>query len=212
MKTKFLTLSAIAIVALTCSFAVSARAAENLSDLDNKSDSLTLDEQVKEVDGYSYDDYANQTKIEAQASESEVKQLNQKIKQLEQTKRVNEAKARTETERLQASEKRKSEMLRRAATLEAEQKVAQQRLSKTEANIKILNDQTIKARERADQAKKSYDLAMQKQKEDLRRQRQLQAEIKAHQRQQQLYQAKRLKLSNQKLQKSQKPKLASTNY
>jgi hypothetical protein len=211
MKTKFLTLSAFAVVALTCSFAISAHAAENLSDLDNKSDQLTLDEQVKEVDGYGYDDYANQTKIEAQASEKEVKDLDHKIKQLEQVKKSNEAKAKVETVRLQTSEQRKSEMMRRAATLEAEQKVEQQKLQQTEAKINSLNDQTIKARERADQAKKSYQLAFQKQQEGLRRQRQLQAEIKAHQRQEQLYQAKRLKLSNQKLQKSQKPKLASNN-
>lgn len=174
----------------------SAHAGQNstLESMDLEADVLAADAQAEEIEGYSYDLYETQTKIEAKQVANEAKKLESKIARLERQKKASERKAQSAAARLEASEKRREQARKRLAQLEREKSQVDNKVERVTSKVATLNEQAKEARNRANAARQSMLDAERKHNQLLRRKKMLAQEIEKKERQRKQYNARRMKI------------------
>lgn len=149
--------------------------ASNLTDKDYQVEMMSMDMQVEEVDGYSYDDYANQTNIETSQLNKDIKGLKTKISRLKTQKLEAEKRAKRSSESYNLTKKEKFEAEKQAKRFEQILVKEQREVTVLEKKLDKIKDQRAKAEDRSKKAKASLNQVEQQRRNLLKQQRQLTA-------------------------------------
>jgi chromosome segregation ATPase len=151
--------------------------ASNLTDKDDQVEKMSMDSQVEEVDGYSYDDYANQTNIETSQLNKDINGLKDKIARLKSQKAAAEKRAQRSSESYNVTKKEKFEAEKQAKRFEQILTKEQREVSILEKKLDKIKDQKAKADDRTKKAKESLNQVEQQRRDLLRQQRDLTASL-----------------------------------
>ncbi len=151
--------------------------ASNLTDKDDQVEQMSMDSQVEEVEGYSYDDYATQTNIETSQLNKDITGLKEKISRLKNQKADAEKRAKRSSESYNVTKKEKFEAERQAKRFEVLLNKEQREVSVLEKKLNQIKDQKAKAEDRTKKAKESLNQVEQQRRELIKQQRQLTATI-----------------------------------
>jgi chromosome segregation ATPase len=143
--------------------------ASTLTDKDDQAEQMTMDSQVEEVEGYSYDDYATQTNIETSQLNKDITGLKEKISRLKSQK--------LEAEKLLNKEQRQVAILER--------------------KLDKIKSQKAKAEDRSKKARESLGTVEQQKRELLKQQKDLSTSLQKEMRTKKSLDKKRVNTQSQ---------------
>jgi chromosome segregation ATPase len=192
---RILILAAILGLGSGLAFPTHAKAEENLSKLDEKAEDMSLDAQVDEMEGYAYDDYANQTSIEAKQVGDDIQGLKHKISQLSAEKARAQKRAAAEAKRLSQNAEAQRVAQIKAGALSKESAHAQKDLEKLKQRAEALQARSNQVKERTEKAKDALAQAQKEKSEWVKRQKQAEMDITRESKRKKLLDQKRVRVS-----------------
>ena len=165
------------ILGLSLATAFQARAENLLTDKDDQVEQMSMDQQVEEVEGYSYDDYATQTNIETSQLNKDISGLKQKISRLKGQRAEAEKRAKRSSESYNLTKKEKFNSEKQAKQFEQLLAKEQREVSALEQRLQKIKDQKAKADDRTKKAKDSLSQVELERRDLLKQQRQLTASL-----------------------------------
>jgi chromosome segregation ATPase len=171
--------------------------ASTLTDKDDQAEQMTMDSQVEEVEGYSYDDYATQTNIETSQLNKDITGLKEKISRLKSQKLEAEKRAHRSTESFKMTKQEKFAAEKQAKRFEQLLNKEQRQVAILERKLDKIKSQKAKAEDRSKKARESLGTVEQQKRELLKQQKDLSTSLQKEMRTKKSLDKKRVNTQSQ---------------